>query len=123
MNMTISGYDARAERHGDYVFYLWLCGGLGAPGPSVRDNGTYLTPLAAGTSLQSIESLEREYPVLFHAFEFITDSEGAGYHRGGFGVRPARSLSPTQMRWSQPWETRERLRPWGAAGGGETAVR
>ena len=116
MNMAISGVDVREERAAEFVFYLWLCGGWGAR-PARRDNGTYVTPLAAGTHVQPLESLEREYPIQFIAFEFMQDSEGPGKHRGGFGVRLPFRMTGGDARLSTMGD-REVMRPWGIEGGG-----
>ncbi len=117
MNMAISGVDGRGGRAAEFVFYLWLCGGWGAR-PARRDNGTYVTPLAAGTHVQPLESLEREYPIHFMAFELMQDSEGPGKHRSGFGVRLPFRMTSGEARLSTMGD-REVMRPWGIEGGGE----
>jgi N-methylhydantoinase B len=83
VNISVHGHDERPGHGGEYVMYLWLCGGWGAR-PGLRDAHTHLMPLGAGTSLQPAETLERIYPVMFDAWEMKPDSEGAGRHRGGF---------------------------------------
>jgi N-methylhydantoinase B len=117
VNIAISGYDPRPERQCEYVFYLWLCGGWGGR-PGARDNGTYLTPLAAGTNLQAVESLEREYPVRFESFELLRDSEGAGTHRSGFGVRLPFVVTDGIATLSTLGD-RDVFRPWAVDGGDE----
>lgn len=83
VNISVHGDDERPGHSGEYVMYIWLCGGWGGR-PGMRDNHTHLMPLGAGTSLQPAETLERIYPVRFDAWEMKPDSEGAGLHRGGF---------------------------------------
>jgi N-methylhydantoinase B/oxoprolinase/acetone carboxylase alpha subunit len=60
-------------------------------------------------------------PVLVHEKEFMTDSGGAGLHRGGLGQRVSYSRLPG---WTQPvitnfWAHRMRVPPFGLSGGGE----
>jgi N-methylhydantoinase B len=85
VNISLFGRDDRPGREGDYVMYLWLCGGWGGRA-TAGDGGTYMMPLAAGTRLLFAEMLERVYPVLIDGYGMMPDSEGAGKHRGGFGL-------------------------------------
>src|SRR6185503_6443803 len=47
---------------------------------------TAISLYASGTRNEPVEVQERVYPILTHCYEFITDSAGAGRHRGGMGV-------------------------------------
>ena len=65
--------------------YLWKEGGYGAR-PGKKDNHTAISLYASGTRNEPVEVQERVYPILTHRYELITDSAGAGRHRGGIGV-------------------------------------
>lgn len=75
--------------------------------------------IAANMSNSPVEMIEASYPVLVEEYGYETDSEGAGRHRGGLGVRrQVRVLSPDgailQIRSGRTLQ-----RPWGIAGGHE----
>jgi N-methylhydantoinase B len=84
-NMVVGGFDAREGYGRDFVMYLWKEGGYGAR-PGKKDNHTAISLYASGTRNEPVEVQERVYPILTHCYEFITDSAGAGRHRGGMGV-------------------------------------
>ena len=85
-NMVVGGFDAREPAtSGDFVMYIWKEGGYGAR-PGKKDNHTAISLYASGTRNEPVEVQERVYPILTHRYEFITDSAGAGRHRGGMGV-------------------------------------
>ncbi len=84
-NMVVGGYDAREGYGRDFVMYIWKEGGYGAR-PGKKDNHTAISLYASGTRNEPVEVQERVYPILTHRYEFITDSAGAGRHRGGVGV-------------------------------------
>ncbi len=84
-NMVVGGHDPRAGYDRDFVMYLWKEGGYGAR-PGKKDNHTAISLYASGTRNEPVEVQERVYPILTHRYEFITDSAGAGRHRGGIGV-------------------------------------
>jgi N-methylhydantoinase B len=84
-NLSIFGKDTRRGRNEDYVMYLWLAGGWGGR-RTAGDGSTYMMPLAAGTRLLFAEMLERVFPILVEGYGMMQDSEGAGKHRGGFGL-------------------------------------
>ena len=83
VNVSVFGKDKRDGRDDPYVMYIWLAGGWGGR-PARRDAWTTMMPLGPATNLQPAESLERVYPMMFDGFEYRSDSEGAGLHRGGF---------------------------------------
>ncbi len=83
--MVVGGFDGREGHERDFVMYLWKEGGYGAR-PGKKDNHTAISLYASGTRNEPVEVQERVYPVLTHCYEFITDSAGAGRHRGGLGV-------------------------------------
>ena len=91
-NMVVGGYDPRDGYERDFVMYIWKEGGYGAR-PGKKDNHTAISLYASGTRNEPVEVQERVYPIITHRYEFITDSPGAGRHRGGVGV--ARDFSLT----------------------------
>ena len=116
LNIIVSGTDHRPGRNGEpFVSLTWIEGGYGAR-PAKRDNHSAMSLFASGTQSMPMERLEREYPVLFERYEYLTDSEGAGRHRGGFGVeKKLRVLYGGGTATCQG--DRERHLPWGARGG------
>ena len=84
-NMVVGGFDPRPGYERDFVMYIWKEGGYGAR-PGKKDNHTAISLYASGTRNEPVEVQERVYPILTHRYEFITDSPGAGRHRGGIGV-------------------------------------
>lgn len=68
------------------VFYDHLLSGGGQGGSAAKDGkSSVLWPTSAATS--SIELLESRSPVVVLEKGFVTDSAGAGEHRGGLGAR------------------------------------
>ena len=84
-NMVVGGNDPRDGYEQDFVMYIWKEGGYGAR-PGKQDNHTAISLYASGTRNEPVEVQERVYPILTRRYEFITDSAGAGFHRGGIGV-------------------------------------
>jgi N-methylhydantoinase B len=65
------------------------------------------------------EQAEAKFPILVERFELVTDSGGAGRHRGGLGIaRTTRALSPMVVNVQSD---RSKCPPWGLDGGGEAA--
>jgi N-methylhydantoinase B len=116
LNIIVSGEDCRPGREGEpFVSLTWIEGGYGAR-PAKKDNHTAMSLFASGTQSMPMERLEREYPILFERYEYLTDSEGAGEHRGGFGVeKKLRVLCDGASATCQG--DREVHRPWGFDGG------
>ncbi|MGH9044773.1 MAG: hydantoinase B/oxoprolinase family protein [Acidimicrobiales bacterium] len=83
-----SGWD---RRHGRFVFQSHFMGGLGAR--AMRD-GTPTTSFPFNMSDTPVEVWENETPVLVQERRLITDSGGAGRHRGGPGQRIQFSVAP-----------------------------
>ncbi|MEO3386860.1 hydantoinase B/oxoprolinase family protein [Mesorhizobium sp. CAU 1741] len=68
------------------VYYDHLLSGGGQGGSAAKDGkSSVLWPTSAATS--SIELLESRSPVVVLEKSFVTDSAGAGQHRGGLGAR------------------------------------
>ena len=118
LNIIVGGTDDRPGRDGKpFVMYTWVEGGYGGR-PGKRDNHTAMSLFASGTQSIPIESLEREHPVRFERFEYLADSEGAGMHRGGFGVEKSLSVQAEGAAITCQGD-RGRFVPWGHAGGSD----
>lgn len=115
VNISVFGQDTRGGRCDDYVMYLWLAGGWGGRS-NAGDGSTYMMPLAAGTRLLFAEMLERVYPVLVDGYGLMTDSEGAGKHRGGFGLHWPFRITENNYTINTQGD-REVIENWGYAGG------
>lgn len=91
---------------------------VGASGGHMRLDGTDGIANIAGNMANSpVEMVEATFPILVEEYGYEPDSEGAGRHRGGLGVRRRiRVLAPNggvlQIR-----SGRAMHRPWGAANG------
>jgi N-methylhydantoinase B len=115
VNIILNGIDHRPGRGEEYVMYLWLQGGWGGR-PGRRDAHTSLMPLAAGSTVQPAETLERIYPIRFSAWELKPDSEGAGKHRGGFAFHCPFVVTHGETTLDCLGD-RQRISGWGAEGG------
>jgi N-methylhydantoinase B len=116
LNIIVSGTDHRPGKGGQpFVSLTWIEGGYGAR-PAKKDNHSAMSLFASGTQSMPMERLEREYPILFERYEYLTDSEGAGRHRGGFGVEKKLRVLYTGASATCQGD-RERHRPWGVNGG------
>jgi len=118
-NGLMGGIIAYGADTGGRSFYAHFFdgGGMGA-GQHSDGNPTLIFPSSA--SNVPIEMFEVAAPVLVHEKEFVTDSGGAGLHRGGLGQRVSYSRLPG---WTEPvitnfWAHRMRVPPFGLRGGG-----
>lgn len=84
-NLVVGGFDPRPGYERDYVLYVWRESGYGAR-PGKKDNHTAMSLYSSGTRNEPVELMERIFPVRTVRYSFITDSAGAGLHRGGLGV-------------------------------------
>ena len=114
-NFVLGGFDSRSGDNREFLMYDWTAGGYGAR-PGKRDNHSAISLFASGTRNQPIELMERAYPVLFQAYEFIPDSGGPGMHRGGLGIRRRLKLTHGEGILSSTGD-RELYPAWGYAGG------
>src|SRR5690606_17836343 len=71
---------------------------------------------SSGTKIQPAEFLERAYPVLIEGYGLLPDSEGAGRHRGGFGLSFPIRVTHGESTLSG-LSDRGKRRPWGYDGG------
>jgi N-methylhydantoinase B len=117
-HLFFSGYDSR-EGKGNEWFQLFQIGFGGVPGRPVGDgpDGHSLWP---GFTNVPNEFIESYFPLRIERYETITDSGGAGLHRGGNGLSVAYSflcdgdIGIHDDRWL--------TYPWGVLGG-ETGLR
>ncbi len=92
LNLVVGGHDPRPGFGTEFVMYMWKEGGYGGR-PGKKDNHTAVSLYASGTRNEPVEVQERVYPIITHRYEFVTDSAGAGRHRGGIGVTRDFSLT------------------------------
>jgi N-methylhydantoinase B len=114
-NFITAGVDPRPGFESDYILYLWTEGGQGGR-PGKKDNHSSTPIFASGSKNVPMEAHERALPVLFHRYEFIPDSEGAGRHRGGWGIAREFSLTAGEGRGAVIGD-RGRNGAWGLDGG------
>jgi N-methylhydantoinase B len=116
VNISLYGNDSRPGRNeAPFVVYLWLAGGWGGR-PGRRDAHTTVYPMGPTTNLQPVELTERVYPIRFDRYELKSDSEGAGYHRGGFALHCPWRLTHGEVRVNVQGD-RQKLNGWGLEGG------
>lgn len=107
--LLYSGYDDNGE-----FFYLMEITYGGIPGRPIGDgmDGHSWWPLFTNIPTEYLESY---YPIRIESYSSITDSGGAGFHRGGNGIEKIYTfLEPGEIsihddRWLTP--------PWGILGG------
>ena len=82
-NTTFSGY--LPETGDEWIWYSSHNGGYGAR--AAKDGESIGNHMGFNGKIASLEMLERQFPVRFHAWEMMTDSGGAGRYRGGLAGR------------------------------------
>jgi N-methylhydantoinase B len=80
---ALTGTDPRTGQ--PYANYETIAGGLG--GTTFSDGMDAVRGWPAGSMNPPIEALEQDMPVIVRRYEFLKDSAGPGYFRGGFGLR------------------------------------
>ena len=105
------------EGDGEYfTYYETVAGGYGA---TLRTDGMDAVQAHfQNTENAPVEETEFHYPVRIERYELIVDSEGAGEHRGGLGVRRDYSFPG----WSPSFSIlsdRADYAPWGLFGGAD----
>ena len=78
--------------------------------------------IAANMANSPIEMVESTYPVMVEEYGFEPDSEGAGRHRGGLGVRRRVRILAAEGGILQIRSGRAIQKPWGIADGGAGTV-
>ena len=99
----------------NWAFYETIGCGSGARPFSDGVDGVHTN--MTNTLNTPIEIAEREYPILFIAYELRRDSCGPGRYRGGLGITRAFKVLEDNVVLTI-FSEREKLRPWGLAGGG-----
>jgi N-methylhydantoinase B len=97
-----------------YVQYEIIAGGAGAR--ALKDGVSGITVNQSNAMIAPVEIIESEFPTRLQRFELITDSGGAGRHRGGLGIR-REYLNLEEARFSIR-SMKHLIPPNGCAGGG-----
>ena len=110
--LNIGGMD---DRTGVYYNYVeTYAGGQGAiPG---LDGMDAVQNHMTNTRNAPVESIETAYPLRVETYELIADSEGAGRHRGGVGLRRRVRVVGDHVRLTLSSDRAE-VAPWGLYGG------
>jgi len=111
--VTLGGVDHRSGER--YVSYETIKGGLGAR--PTKDGITGVASGISNTMNTPIEILEMSFPVRIERYAIVTDSGGAGRHRGGCGVERVWKILGGPSQASVCLE-RTKSPPFGLAGGG-----
>jgi N-methylhydantoinase B len=110
-----AGFGGQDPRSGDYYCFLeTLAGGYG--GRAHSDGPDAVQIHGQNTENAPIEETERNYPIRITRYELVDDSEGAGTHRGGLGLRRD-YLFPDHEASFTILADRDRWGPWGLFGG------
>jgi N-methylhydantoinase B len=109
-NLAFGGVDSAGRA---FTYYETIAGGAGASaaGAGAHAVHTHMT----NTRNTPIEAFERSFPVRVTRYSVRRGSGGAGRHAGGDGIEKSlRFLAPCQLAWIAD---RQRVGPWGLAGG------
>jgi N-methylhydantoinase B len=117
--MCQAGFGSLERAKGSYTcFYDTFAGGYG--GRAGSDGPDAVQAHGQNTENAPIEETERGYPVRIPRLSLVEDSEGAGRHRGGLGLRKDYLFDrPTTY---TILADRDRFGPWGAFGGRDGSV-
>ncbi len=102
------GIDPRMDVY--YCFLETLAGGYG--GRYGSDGPDAVQPHGQNTENAPVEETEISYPVRINRYELIENSEGAGRHRGGLGLRRDYLFSDPEVSFTILAD-RNRWGPWG----------
>ena len=115
--LNIGGIDPRSG-----VYYNYVETYAGGQGAMQRQDGTdAVQNHMTNTRNAPVESIEQAYPLLVESYSLVPDSEGAGEHRGGVGLRRQFRVLGDQIRVTLSSD-RAKYAPWGLFGG-ESATR
>jgi N-methylhydantoinase B len=110
-----SGFGGRDPRTGEYYCFLeTMAGGFG--GRATSDGPDAVQTHGQNTENAPIEETEFNYPVRITRYELVDDSEGAGRHRGGLGLRRDYLFADHEVSFTILAD-RDRWGPWGLFGG------
>lgn len=111
---TLAIYSSLDEGGDPFIFYELIVGTWGGR-PTSDGNDGLSNPCATGANIP-IEVAEADFPILVERYGLVTDTGGAGRHRGGLAIERAwRNL--THKTTLQVRSDRQRHRPYGLAGG------
>jgi len=112
VNLGFGGRDPR--RNENFCYYETIAGGNGAR--PTKDGPDGVQTNLQNTENAPIEEVEINYPIRIRRYELITDSCGAGTHRGGLGIRRDFEFPYAPGSWTILSDGR-RFAPWGLEGG------
>lgn len=109
------GFGGTDPRTGElYAFYETVAGGYG--GRVASDGPDAVQSHGQNTENAPIEEIEINYPLRITRYELVEQSEGAGRHRGGLGLRRDYLFSDHEVSFTILAD-RDRWGPWGLFGG------
>jgi N-methylhydantoinase B len=112
-NIAFGGINPATEEY--FTYYETIAGGYGA---TRRNDGMDAVQAHfQNTENAPVEETEANYPVRILRYELIADSEGAGEHRGGLGIRRDYTF-PGHAPSFSILSDKARYAPWGLFGGG-----
>src|SRR2546428_761765 len=111
-NVTIGGVDPRNGQY--FTYYETIAGGFGARHDKDGVDGVHSH--MTNTLNTPVEALETAYPLRVRRYELRPGSGGRGKFRGGLGITREVEILSEEANISILGD-RQRLRPWGLAGG------
>ena len=113
--MCHAGFGGADPRTGEYYCFLeTMAGGFG--GRIASDGPDAVQTHGQNTENAPIEETETNYPVRITRYELVDDSDGAGKHRGGLGLRRDYEFLDHEPSFTILAD-RDRRGPWGLFGG------
>jgi N-methylhydantoinase B len=113
-NIAFGGINPATDEY--FTYYETIAGGYGA---TLRNDGMDAVQAHfQNTENAPVEETEASYPVRILRYELIPDSEGAGRHRGGLGIRRDYTF-PGHTPSFSILSDKAKYPPWGLFGGGE----
>jgi N-methylhydantoinase B len=110
-NIGFGGIDPRTGSY--FAFYEAMAGGYGAR--FLKDGIDAIQPHVQNTENSPVEETEASYPMRIVRYELIPDSDGAGRHRGGLGLRRDYTFEGEVV--FSVLADAAKFAPWGLAGG------
>jgi len=109
------------EGGGTWIHYEWPAGGTGASAGTDGSNAVRSYNEGDFNSIQSVETVEQQYPLRVERCEIRTGACGDGEYRGGFGLRRDLRLLDESAMLSVLSE-KNVIPPYGVAGGSNAAA-
>jgi len=113
-NIAFGGVNPTSREY--FTYYETIAGGYGAT--LANDGMDAVQAHFQNTENAPVEETEANYPVRILRYELIGDSEGAGRHRGGLGVRRDYAF-PGHTPSFSILSDKAKFAPWGLFGGGD----